>query len=107
MILLFMLTLYFHWFVQLSRHRGFQEVAEEVNKWEKRVHQLRTATHVQFPLNTGKVSILEADKQFKPLVKTELEQQMYALLTGADMIKPKEVCTYLLLNFSCIFFRLM
>uniref|UniRef100_A0A6A7FTD2 U3 small nucleolar RNA-associated protein 14 homolog A-like n=1 Tax=Hirondellea gigas TaxID=1518452 RepID=A0A6A7FTD2_9CRUS len=75
---------------RIARKRGYEEISEDVNKWQGIVHQQRNARQLSFPLDKNSISIIKQDNKFQPLMKTELEKEMYELLSGAEMIKPKE-----------------
>lgn len=74
---------------RVNRHRGYKEVAEDVNKWQGVVKEQREARQLVFPLKDNHVSLIDQDKQFKPRMKNDMERELYELMSQADMIKPK------------------
>lgn len=65
----------------------------EVNKWAKVVDVRRKADHVSFPLEQEDLRIKTLEKVEPLQLKTPLEQEVYSLLQGAQLIEKKTVCT--------------
>lgn len=88
-----LVMLYYYLIVQLQREAGFEHVAIEANKWAGVVQERKRADQLHFPLEKVDLRVITSEKNYKPLIKTDLEKMVYELLDGTALeTQEKVVC---------------
>lgn len=55
------------------------------------MNQRRKTDQLTFPLQQANVGIITTEKNYKPSLKTDLEKEIYGLLTGGKLNEDKKV----------------
>ncbi|KAB7502100.1 U3 small nucleolar RNA-associated protein 14-like protein B [Armadillidium nasatum] len=75
---------------RLQREAGFEHVAIEANKWAGVVQERKRADQLHFPLEKVDLRVITSEKNYKPLIKTDLEKLVYELLDGTTALETQE-----------------
>ncbi|KAL7635937.1 UNVERIFIED_CONTAM: hypothetical protein RMT77_013754 [Armadillidium vulgare] len=78
---------------RLQREAGFEHVAIEANKWAGVVQERKRADQLHFPLEKVDLRVITSEKNYKPLIKTDLEKMVYELLDGTALETQEKVET--------------